>query len=155
MNNHQWRITQINDDRFEAHLGDVKFVISGLKDLPEAERLHQVEHIIEQQMIELQRRGRLSAEPPIAITPARPQAEPPALAEAILQWFSPKASCEATLGDLQELFEIDVARLGPAHARRLYWIRVAKNVGPSVWHRVLGLSIVSAFIAYMRGKFGV
>lgn len=157
MNKYRLRITQIDEDSFEVFLGDVRFVIKGMKDLPEADRLFHVEAIVERHMREIN--ARASTAPPISVpsTPMPPRmvAAPPILAEALLQWFTPKASCEATMGDLQELLEIDVARLGESHARRRYWMRVVRNVGPSIWQRVLGLSIVSAFITYMRGKFGV
>jgi hypothetical protein len=82
-------------------------------------------------------------------------ANPPAVAEALIQLFSPKRSVENMLGDMQELFETDKARFGIKRARRKYWNRAARELLPLIWHRLKRIGLIAFIIDYCRAKFGV
>lgn len=155
MKRYIWKEKQLTDGGLEIVMGNIRFVVRGLESFPPAERAAQIELMIEHQMREVAPGARKTMSVTAIRGTATQPVTPPLIAEAILQWFSPKASCEATLGDLQEMLESDSTRLGEAHAKRLYWLRVASSVGPSVWRRFLGLSFVSGCLAYLRSRYGV
>jgi hypothetical protein len=81
-------------------------------------------------------------------------AEPPAVAELLFQLMAPKRSVLAQLGDMQELFELNVVRVGKRRARMLYWAQVLRAIGPGVWRRIKRLGLVAFLIDYGRSKLG-
>jgi hypothetical protein len=55
---------------------------------------------------------------------------PPKLAEFMLVLLAKSAQREAALGDLNELFEADCAKLGCSRAARIYWARALRSAWP-------------------------
>jgi hypothetical protein len=158
-----WEEKKYDDSRIVVVVGGVagSFLVDGIAHLDAVERAKHIEALIELRKTEmlagnpapskfevLGRVTRVEAERPSPVAP-------PMVAEALLAWFTPKASCDAVLGDLQQLLETDSARLGENHAKRRYWMRVIRNVGPSLWHRIMGLSLVTFLINYGRSKLGL
>lgn len=89
-----------------------------------------------------------------ATTEADTHRSPPFLAEYLISFLAPEKSAQAQLGDLQELFEKNVARIGERQARRKYWVEVARSFGPLLlqWGKRIGFFTV--LIDYFRAKFG-
>jgi len=85
---------------------------------------------------------------------AKPVA-PPAFAELVMSLLAPKNSAQAQLGDLQEIFEANVDRLGERQARRKYWMQVAASLRPLLVLWVKRLGLVTLFLDYMRSKLGL
>lgn len=79
---------------------------------------------------------------------------PPYLAEFLLAWFAPKKSVQNQLGDLQEVFEKNCAKLGVARARRMYWLQVLRSIGPNLWRKIKRLGVIAFVIDYARSKMG-
>jgi hypothetical protein len=82
-------------------------------------------------------------------------ASPPPLAELLVSFLAPKNSAQAQLGDLQEMFETNVSRLGEQHARRKYWIQVASSFGPLCWEWLKRIGLVTFVVDYVRSKLGL
>jgi hypothetical protein len=79
---------------------------------------------------------------------------PPRFAEAIFAWFAPSKTLHAQLGDMQELYDSNVARFGRTRADRLYWTQVVRAVGPGLWRLVKRWGVVAFLIDYGRSKIG-
>jgi hypothetical protein len=83
---------------------------------------------------------------------------PPWLAENLFSAFAPKKSADAQLGDLQEIFQENVKRFGLERARRMYWIRISREVGPLLFQKLKRLvkrfGIIALLIDYGRTKLG-
>ena len=79
---------------------------------------------------------------------------PPRFAELLFSWLAPKKTLHEQLGDLQEIFELNVARFGKSRAGMLYWTQVLRAVGPGVWRRVKKLGLIGILIDYGRSKIG-
>jgi hypothetical protein len=88
------------------------------------------------------------------IAPKTEPSSPPRLAEFAFSLLAPKKSLSPQLGDLQEVFELNVARFGKSRARILYWAQVLRAVGPGVWRRVKKLGFIGILIDYGRSKLG-
>lgn len=156
MKKHDW--TQKDDeDSVEITIGDETLVIGGMSKLNEMERERRIHTVLNHHLKNKVTKGLVNSVLLVtaSASPPKKAVMPPALAETILQLFSPKSSSEQTLGDYQEMLETETVSLGEKHAKRRYWQRVIRNVGPSIWQRFLGLSFISAFIAYLRAKIGV
>jgi hypothetical protein len=80
---------------------------------------------------------------------------PPAFAETLFSLLAPKNLCDAQLGDLREMFETDKTSGGIGRARRLYWTRVARSLGPLLYRRVKQAGIIGILIDYGRTKLGL
>jgi hypothetical protein len=80
---------------------------------------------------------------------------PPAVAEALVHFISPKRSLEQKLGDMQELFETERVRFGIKRARKKYWYRAAREILPSVGHKLKRLGLIAVLVDYIRAKFGI
>jgi len=80
---------------------------------------------------------------------------PPPLAELIISCLAPENTAQAQLGDLQEMFENNVARLGEQQARRKYWMQVVSSLGPLLlqWFKRIGL--ITALVDYFRSMMGL
>jgi hypothetical protein len=80
------------------------------------------------------------------------------LAENLFSAFAPKKSADAQLGDLQEIFQENVKRFGLQRARRMYWIRISREVGPLLFQKLKRLAkrfgIIAVLIDYGRTKLG-
>ena len=61
-----------------------------------------------------------------------PPAAPPAIAEFLLTLLSKREHVDATVGDLNEIFERECKAFGPARARRLYWSRALRSLWPLI-----------------------
>jgi hypothetical protein len=83
------------------------------------------------------------------------RASPPALAEMFISMLAPKNSAQAQLGDLQEMFEANVERLGEREARRKYWMQVANSFGPLLWQWMKRLGFFTVLVDYFRSKLGL
>jgi hypothetical protein len=79
---------------------------------------------------------------------------PPVFAELLISYLAPENSAQALLGDLQEMFENNISRLGERQARRKYWMQVAVSFRPLVWQFVKRTAFVSFLIHYFRSKMG-
>lgn len=79
---------------------------------------------------------------------------PPRLAEFLFSWLAPKKSLHEQLGDLQEIFDLNVTRFGKSRAGMLYWTQVLRAVGPGIWRRVKKLGFIGILIDYGRSKIG-
>lgn len=83
---------------------------------------------------------------------------PPRLAENLFSAFAPKKSADAQLGDLQEIFQENVKRFGLERARRMYWIRISREIGPLLFQKLKRLvkrwGIIALLIDYGRTKLG-
>jgi hypothetical protein len=80
---------------------------------------------------------------------------PPFLAELLIAHLAPKNSAQAQLGDLQEMFEKNVARIGERQARLKYWIEVARSFGPLLWQWLKRVGLFTVLIDYFRSKLGL
>jgi hypothetical protein len=80
---------------------------------------------------------------------------PPFLAELCISFFVPKGSAQALLGDLQEMFQRNVERLGEKQARRKYWMQVIASFGPLFWQWLKRIGIFTVIFDYFRSKFGL
>jgi hypothetical protein len=111
--------------------------------LDRRKRLH-AEHILPQ--------ARMKAE---NITTSLRQEKPPRLAEFCISLLAPRNTAQALLGDLQEMFQANVRRLGEQEARRKYWLQVAASARPLLWTWIKRIGLFTAFIDYVRSKFGL
>jgi hypothetical protein len=89
----------------------------------------------------------------ITDTSVEPKA-PPRLAEFLFSWIAPAKSLHEQLGDLQEIFDLNVARFGKSRAEMLYWTQVLRAVGPGIWRRIKKLGFIGILIDYGRSKIG-
>ncbi len=80
---------------------------------------------------------------------------PPQVAELIIACLAPKNSAQAQLGDLQEMFEKNAARLGERQARRKYWMQVASSLLPLLLQWAKRIGFFTVLIGYFRSKFGL
>ncbi|MDI4236171.1 permease prefix domain 2-containing transporter [Bradyrhizobium sp. Arg237L] len=97
----------------------------------------------------LEKASELTARPP------RKRSSPPTSAAFLLAFIAPKNSAQALLGDLEEMFQENVARFGERQARKMYWFEVARSVGPLVWQWVKRMGFVTLLVDYVRSKFGL
>jgi hypothetical protein len=79
---------------------------------------------------------------------------PPVFAELVISTLAPKNTAQALLGDLQEMFQANVRRLGEKEARRIYRMQVLASAGPLAWTWIKRIGVFTAFIDYVRSKFG-
>jgi hypothetical protein len=79
---------------------------------------------------------------------------PPVIAEFLFSWLAPKRVLQAQLGDLREIFELNVARFGKSRAGMLYWTQVLRAVGPGIWRRIKKLGFIGILVDYGRSKLG-
>jgi hypothetical protein len=88
----------------------------------------------------------------------RQTAPPPQLAESLISLLAPKKSADAQLGDLQEIFQENVKRFGLERARRMYCIRISREVGPLLLQKLMRwlerFGIIALLIDYGRTKLG-
>jgi len=80
---------------------------------------------------------------------------PPALAEFVVSFLAPKNTAQAQLGDLQEMFEKNVARLGERQARRNYWMQVASSLMTFALQWAKRVSLFTVLVDYFRSKLGL
>lgn len=80
---------------------------------------------------------------------------PPGLAAFLLALIAPEKSAQALLGDLEEVFEKNIARFGERHARKIYWFEVARSMGPLLWRWVKRVGIFTFLVDYFRSKIGL
>lgn len=80
---------------------------------------------------------------------------PPAIAEFLLFLLGSKRTVDAIVGDFEQLFRADLAEFGVVRARRRYWWRVLRNIGPAVWAKVKKISLIGIIIDYGRSKLGL
>lgn len=81
--------------------------------------------------------------------------QPPRLAEATFAWLAPKATVDAQLGDLSELYVTNVEKYGEKRARWLYWLEVIRAVAPAVFRLAKKAGIFGLFVDYVRTKLGL
>jgi hypothetical protein len=81
--------------------------------------------------------------------------EPPRLAEHLVSFLAPKNTAQALLGDMQEIFQKNLRRLGEKEAQRLYWTEVRASAGKWVFDWLLRIGFFTAVIDYFRSKFGL
>ncbi|MFH0302837.1 permease prefix domain 2-containing transporter [Bradyrhizobium sp. 31Argb] len=75
---------------------------------------------------------------------------PPGFGEALVVLFAPKDRIDAVLGDLSEHFVEEVAEKGLGRAKLLFWVRVARSIGPLFWMKVRNLGLVAALFEFGR-----
>lgn len=80
---------------------------------------------------------------------------PPFLAELLISNLAPKSTAQAQLGDLQEMFEMNVARIGEQQARRKYWMQAASSLLPLLLQWAKRISLFTVLIDYFRSKLGL
>jgi hypothetical protein len=80
---------------------------------------------------------------------------PPLLAALFISFLAPENTAQAQLGDLQEMFQKNVERLGAKQARRIYLMQVAASAWPLIWRWLTRIGFFAAFIGYVRSKFGL
>jgi hypothetical protein len=80
---------------------------------------------------------------------------PPPLAELIISCLAPENTAQAQLGDLHEMFESNVARLGERQARRKYWMQVASSLLPLLWQWIKRIGLITMLVDYLRSKIGL
>jgi hypothetical protein len=83
------------------------------------------------------------------------ESKPPRLAEYCISFLAPENTAQALLGDLQEMFQENVRRLGEKEARRKYWMQVVASARPLVWTWIKRIGLFTAFVDYVRSKFGL
>ena len=88
----------------------------------------------------------ISKETPIA---------PPRLAEHFVSFLAPKNTAQALLGDMQEMFQKNVRRLGEIEAQRLYWMQARASASKWVLDWLMRIGLVTAVVDYFRSKFGL
>jgi hypothetical protein len=81
--------------------------------------------------------------------------EPPRLAEHFISFLAPKNTAQALLGDMQEMFQKNVRRLGETEAERLYWMQVRASAGRWVLDWLMRIGFLTAIVDYFRSKLGV
>ncbi|MDA9393461.1 hypothetical protein WN73_23455 [Bradyrhizobium sp. CCBAU 45394] len=118
-----------------------------------AEQAYRYEHKALKVRIAKFRAG-LQAETAKPVEP-KTSAAPPVLAELLIASLAPKNTAQAQLGDLHEMFEKNVARLGERPARQKYWIEVARSFGPLLWQWLKRVGLFTFLIDYFRSKFGL
>lgn len=87
------------------------------------------------------------------LSPSR--CSPPAVAAFLLAFIAPKNTVQPFLGDLEEMFHENVARLGEGQAKRKYWMQVAASVGPLLWQWLKRIGFFTVLVDYFRSKFGL
>jgi hypothetical protein len=80
--------------------------------------------------------------------------QPPAVAEFLFSIFGPRDRIETMLGDLNELFEIDVAKRGYRRANLLFWSRTVRSLLPLAVAKLRKWGILAAVIELGRRKIG-
>jgi hypothetical protein len=80
---------------------------------------------------------------------------PPAIAEALIGLFAQEQFADAQLGDMQEIFEANVTRVGLQRAKRLYWYEVVRSVGPIFFHWLRRIGFIAVLVDYSRKKIGL
>jgi hypothetical protein len=88
-------------------------------------------------------------------TPPSKRCSPPATAAFLLAFIAPKNTVQAFLGDLEEVFHKNAARLGERQARRQYWMQVFASLGPLAWQWLKRVGFVTVLVDYFRAKFGL
>lgn len=81
-------------------------------------------------------------------------ASPPPFAELIISCLAPKNTAQAQLGDLHEMFESNIARLGEQQARRKYWMQVASSLWPLLLQWLKRIGFITMLVDYLRSKIG-
>ncbi len=79
---------------------------------------------------------------------------PPVFAELLISWLAPENTAQALLGDLQEMFENNVSRLGERQARRKYWMQVVVSFRPLGWQWIKRTTLLSLLVDYFRSRMG-
>jgi hypothetical protein len=80
---------------------------------------------------------------------------PPRLAEHFISFLAPKNTAQALLGDMQEMFQKNVRRLGEKEAQRLYWLEVRASAGKWILDWLMRVGFLTAIVDCFRSKFGV
>jgi hypothetical protein len=96
--------------------------------------------------------GRLAAK----LDQTQPKAPaPPAFAELLLMMLGSKRTVDAMVGDFEQLFRMDLAEIGVTRARRRYWLRVLRSIGPAAWAKAKKIGVIGIIIDYSRSKLGL
>lgn len=90
----------------------------------------------------------------LAAAAAPPPPAPPRIAELVFAWLAPAKSVHAQLGDMQEMFERNLARFGRHRAQWFYWVQVLRAVGPNLWRHIKKWGVIGILIDYGRSKLG-
>jgi len=80
---------------------------------------------------------------------------PPRFAECFVSFLAPKNSVQALLGDMQEMFQKNVLRLGENEARRLYWMEVRASAGKWTLDWLMRVGFLTAIVDYFHSKSGL
>ena len=80
--------------------------------------------------------------------------QPSAAAELLFSIFGPRDRIETMLGDLNELFELDVAKRGHRRANLLFWSRTVRSLLPLAVAKLRNWGILAAVIELGRRKIG-
>jgi hypothetical protein len=91
---------------------------------------------------------------PIRVTPAKATGSPPQFAEHCIAFLAPKNTAQAILGDMEEMFQNNVRRLGEKEARRIYWMQVRASGGQFLWQWFKRIGFFTVLVDYVRGKIG-
>lgn len=83
------------------------------------------------------------------------EAQPPRVAEAAFAWLAPRATMDAQLGDLRELYIKNFGRYGEKRARWLYWLEVVRAITPAMIRIGKRAGLFGLVIDYIRTKLGL
>ncbi|MFK4507011.1 permease prefix domain 2-containing transporter [Bradyrhizobium daqingense] len=86
---------------------------------------------------------------------AERSSSPPRLARFAVALLAPESSAQAQLGDYEEMFAKNVARIGVRKARQIYWLQVSASLRPLAWAWIKRMGFVTLVVDYVRSKFGL
>ncbi|AMA55760.1 permease prefix domain 2-containing transporter [Bradyrhizobium sp. CCGE-LA001] len=86
---------------------------------------------------------------------AERSSSPPRLAKFMVALLAPESSAQAQLGDYEEMFAKNVARIGVKKARQYYWLQVSASLRPLAWAWIKRMSFVTLVVDYVRSKLGL
>jgi hypothetical protein len=84
----------------------------------------------------------------------KPLANPPALSEFLFSLFGPKDRTDSLLGDLEELFHIDLQSVGEKRARWRYRSRAWRSLAPLIFNKLKNWRFFAFFFEICRRKIG-
>lgn len=76
--------------------------------------------------------------------------EPPWLAEFLLGAFARTRDIEALMGDFEEHFTRDCARMSQRRANVRYWSLVVRSIGPQFWQFIRRVGLLGLIAAVLR-----
>jgi len=86
---------------------------------------------------------------------AEHSSSPPRLAKFVVALLAPESSAQAQLGDYEEMFAKNVARIGVGKAKQIYWLQVLASLRPLTWAWIKRMGFVTLLVDYLRSKFGL